>query len=203
MSKRNSRTRSVGLILVGLMLGAVTIAPAFANHTPNHTAKQIKRLNKKVKKVNGKFASYYTKAETDQKITAATTYTIKKVAGDGEATIASVGGFSVVLTCDIEPASTDDAADLELRTTVNGINLDDNDGPEFSGSDPFDVADSPYAYGYSDVEGDDEADLEGVQSGLVAVLPNGTMLTVNDYMIGVNMPLGTCVFAGHVGTTTL
>jgi len=56
MSHKKSRSRSVGLILIGLMLGAVTISPAFANHTPKHTKKQIKKvkkaLNKKIKKVN-------------------------------------------------------------------------------------------------------------------------------------------------------
>ena len=55
MSHKKSKSRSVGLILIGLMLGAVTISPAFANHTPKHTKKQIKKvkkaLNKKIKKL--------------------------------------------------------------------------------------------------------------------------------------------------------
>lgn len=55
MSHKKSKTRSVGLILIGLMLGAVTISPAFAHHTPKHTKKMIKKvkkaLNKKIKQL--------------------------------------------------------------------------------------------------------------------------------------------------------
>ena len=52
MVQKRSKVHSVGLILTGLLLGAVTIAPAFAYHTPAHTKKQVakvkKSLNKKI-----------------------------------------------------------------------------------------------------------------------------------------------------------
>jgi len=204
MSHKKHKVRSIALILTGLMLGALTIAPAFANHTPKHTKKQIakvkKALSKKIKNITNTVKTLPTTSAVQQAIDAATALTVKQVTGDGEATIVSAGGFSVVLTCNIETTPTSDEADLELRTTVNGVVLDDNNGPEFSGPDPFDIADSPYAYngpgGF--VSGDDLSELEGTYPGLTARLPDGTIVTVTDYMIGVNMPLGTCLFTGNV-----
>lgn len=45
-------------LLVGALIGALLVQPAFASHTPTHTQTQIKKLNKKIKK-------RYTKAAVD------------------------------------------------------------------------------------------------------------------------------------------
>jgi len=63
--KARARARSVGLILTGLMLGAVRSRRAFANQTPAHTKKEIKALNKKLAALDGKLAGFYTKSESD------------------------------------------------------------------------------------------------------------------------------------------
>ena len=54
MVQKRSKVHSVGLILTGLLLGAVTIAPAFAYHTPAHSKKQIAKVKKSLNKKIGK-----------------------------------------------------------------------------------------------------------------------------------------------------
>jgi len=68
MSQKEGRLRSVSLILTGLILGAVMIAPAFANHSPAHTKAQFKKVDKRIAKLSSKVKKLPTTSAVQQLI---------------------------------------------------------------------------------------------------------------------------------------
>ncbi len=175
--KRERRTLSITSLLLGLILGAVMIAPAFANHDPGHTRRQIRKLKKEVRKLKREHFAFY-------------------ITGDGERKIAGGDGLSVWAVCDIETSPTDDTATFEMRTSKDNAAMDDNNGPEYR---DFDVAQSP-AELYK-VNEDDAPDIEATQAGAGAngVSVNGVAVGLHDYALGVNLngKVGTCFFTGE------
>ncbi|HEX6208335.1 MAG TPA: hypothetical protein VF058_08265 [Actinomycetota bacterium] len=48
----NARMQRIGLVMLGLLLGAIMVAPAFAHHSPQHTRKQLRALDREVQQFN-------------------------------------------------------------------------------------------------------------------------------------------------------
>ena len=161
-------TRSVSHIVLGLMLGAIMIAPAFANHTPSHTANQIQAIR------DQHFAFY--------------------INGSGRRTIVSGGGLTIQARCTIRPSPSNDVARFVILTSMNNAALDDNNGPEDT---DFDKPDSPMLLFSISQDGRDmEVTDEG--AGTTAVSKTGVMLGLNDYALGLNLAGhgNACFFSG-------
>ena len=209
MSHKKSRSRSVGLILIGLMLGAVTISPAFANHTPKHTKKMVKKvkkaLNKKIKKTNGRFADYYTKTETDAKFESGDTVqklgasVTKVTAGAPDVLLLTVGPFTLWGRCTSEDfeangAPLEHVARILIKTTVNDAAVDSDNGSD----DDFDIGE--------EVEIAEQAGTNPPVPGLnsenddsfKAVAPDGSFVAGLALGAGTDLHGADCVFFGGV-----
>lgn len=51
----------IGLVMLGLLLGAILVAPAFAHHNPPHTRRQLRALDQEVRQFNVKASLGQTK----------------------------------------------------------------------------------------------------------------------------------------------
>lgn len=109
MQGRN--TRSVASVLIGLALGAMMISPAFANHTPAHTAKQIKKLTKKVNKLHAKVKTLPTASAVGQAIDAKIASVVKPFYGtleaNGEQTLITHGSLQLKMRCVVNDGGKD------------------------------------------------------------------------------------------------
>lgn len=171
------RTLSVTSIVLGLILGAIMIAPAFAHHNPAHTKRQVQQVKKQLRKLQKEHFAFY-------------------INGDGARRIAGQDGLSLWAICDIETTPTVDTATFEMRTSKNNASMDDNNGDEFS---DFDIVDSP-AELFSE-DSDDAPNIEATNNGAGAngVSRRGVAVGLHDYALGVNLngKIGTCFFTGE------
>lgn len=46
------RAQRIALVMLGLLLGAILVAPAFAHHNPPHTRRQLRALDQEVRQFN-------------------------------------------------------------------------------------------------------------------------------------------------------
>lgn len=204
---RTQRVRSISLVLIGMMLGAVMTAPAFAYHTPNHTKKQVAKVRKAlVKKIDAAAAAADAKFEPTGTIT--TFGQVKMNVGDPDKVLATVGPFSWVAQCRLSGGNDLIAQILITTSEANSFySAGYASGPLSGGTksvgidydlDPGDV-DKVWAGGdlmsppgtASDWSWDNNAHA-GAPSG---VMVDGESIIFTD-VAGAN-----CVFSGHITRT--
>ena len=193
---RGRRIRSVSLILAGIMLGAITIAPAFAHHTPKHTKKMIKKLAKNIKKVK---ANTYTKAEADGMFFPAselhTFGPLNMQVGAAAIPVLQAGPFTLTARC--ADIGGDVVGGVYIATSAAGSAMSSNDEPTVA---PFGPGDGEKEWGTEDGAphppgGAPDAGWHG--DSATANAPDGTTL-FGHTSAARNIGGAHCLIAGHV-----
>lgn len=185
--------RSVTLT-VGLLVGALLSAPAFAHDTPAHTKKQINMIAKKIKQLK---KSTYTKAEANARFFPGdelhTFGPLRMQVGAPSVPLLTAGPFSLVARC-LESGG-HVRGGVHITTSAAGSALSSNDGQLW----PFGPGDGEVAWGIEEGDVTPGGALDGAWHSDAATVaaPDGTVLTGHTNVTR-NIGGTHCLIAGHV-----